>query len=354
MRQKISYSVIYLSLGIGLLFLFLLSVGVGAVNLSYSQILNYFLNFFGLKSGDGINKIYEGLFLQIRLPRTILCMLSGAILSVCGAMMQSLFRNPIVEPGLIGTSSGAALGASLVFVFGKIAFFSHFAFLGNFLLPFMAFVGGLSATLLVYRISSSFGKVNITSMLLAGIAVNAIAAAGVGFLSYIARDPQARSITFWNLGTYSGADWPSVCILLVITITGIFYSIRMAKALNAFQLGETEAGYLGINTRKLKMRVIVVTALMVSVATAMTGVISFVGLIVPHILRLIKGSDNRYLIIGSALLGAIVTALADMLARIIIAPAEMPVGIITAFVGAPLFLWLLIRNSRKGKGNFYA
>jgi iron complex transport system permease protein len=269
--------------------------------------------------------------------------------------MQSLFRNPIVEPGLVGTSAGAALGASFMFVFGKLAFFESFAFLGDLILPAAAFTGGLIATTIVYRFSSFYGKVNVSTMILAGIAVNAMAAGGTGFLSYMARDPQARSITFWNLGTFSGADWKSVIIVTVITLLCIFIVLRYAKPLNALQLGETEANYLGINIERMKIQLILVNTLMVSVATSMVGVISFVGLTVPHLLRIVKGSDNRYLIIGSALLGAIVMVSADIVCRIIIAPAEMPIGIITAFIGAPVFLWLLQKNRKSGtKGGFYS
>ncbi|HET7896158.1 MAG TPA: iron ABC transporter permease, partial [Flavisolibacter sp.] len=288
-------------------------------------------------AGVAVNPLHEGLFFQIRLPRTFLCVLVGASLSVSGAMMQSLFRNPIVEPGLIGTSAGSALGAGLVIVLGNASFFNSFAFFGDLLMPLCAFIGGLVATLLVYYFSASLNKVNISVMILAGIAVNAIAGGATGFLAYIARDPQARSITFWNLGSLSGANWRIVLIVAISTLTGILLSLRFAKPLNALQLGDSEAGYLGVNTERMKISVILVNTLLVSVATSMVGIIAFVGLIVPHFLRLLRGSDNRYLLIGSALLGAIVLLIADVVCRIVIAPAEMPIGIITAFVGAPIF-----------------
>lgn len=302
-----------------------------------------------------VNSIHEGLFFQIRLPRTFLCVLVGASLSVSGALMQSLFRNPIVEPGLIGTSAGAALGASLLIVLGQNAFFRNIAFLGDLMMPFCAFLGGLVATLLVYYFSASLNRVNIAVMILAGIAINAIASGGTGFLAYIARDPQARSITFWNLGTLSGANWQAVWIVGVATIAGFFLALRFAKPLNALQLGDAEAGYLGINTERMKISVILVNTLLVSVATAMVGVIAFVGLIVPHLLRLLKGSDNRYLIVGAALLGGVVLIVTDIICRVIIAPAEMPIGIVTAFIGAPVFLWLLSKfKNNNQKGGFYA
>jgi len=353
--KSVSYRTIYLYLGIILFLLIILSTRVGAVNITYSQILDFVLDALGKKPDREINSVIEGLFFQIRLPRTFMCFIVGAALSVSGALMQSLFRNPIVEPGLVGTSAGSALGASFMFVFGKTTLFAGIAFLGDLMLPVSAFAGGLIATLIVYRFSSYLGKVNVATMILAGIAVNAMAAGGTGFLSYISRDPQARSITFWNLGTFSGADWKSVIIVAISTVFCFSLTLRYAKQLNALQLGEIEAGYLGFNIERMKIQLILINTLMVSIATSLVGVISFVGLTVPHLLRILKGSDNRYLIIGSGLLGAVVMIIADMLARVIIAPAEMPIGIITAFVGAPVFLFLLYKNRKiRGKGGFIA
>ncbi|MCE1166210.1 MAG: iron ABC transporter permease [Bacteroidetes bacterium] len=353
--KNIKYGTIYAFLSVLLFCLIILSTRVGAVNIPYDSIIDYFRDVLGMRTYGEINPVLEGLFFQIRLPRTFMCFIVGAALSVSGALMQSLFRNPIVEPGLVGTSAGSALGASFMFVFGKTALFAGAAFLGELMLPVSAFTGGLIATMIVYRFSSYLGKVNVATMILAGIAVNAMAAGGTGFLSYIARDPQARSITFWNLGTFSGADWKSVVIVAISTAVCIFLAYRYSKQLNALQLGEREAGYLGFNVERMKIQLILINTLMVSIATSMVGVIGFVGLTVPHMLRLLKGSDNRYLIIGSALLGAIVMIVADMAARVVIAPAEMPIGIITAFIGAPVFLFLLYRNRKtQGKGGFIA
>ena len=352
--KKVPYSTIYLTMIIVLFLFIILSAGTGAVNLSFSEIIDIIRH----KAGNSkiqVNPIHEGLFFEIRLPRTFLCVFVGAALSVSGALMQSLFRNPIVEPGLIGTSAGSALGAALLTVLGNNAFFNNIAFLGDLMMPVCAFAGGLVATLLVYFFSASFNRVNISIMILAGIAINAIANGATGFLAYIARDPQARSITFWSLGSLSVATWQSVIIVGVSTILGFIMALRFAKPLNALQLGDAEAGYLGINTERMKILVILVNTLLVSVATSIVGIIAFIGLIVPHLLRLLKGSDSRYLLIGSALLGAIILIATDMVCRIIIAPAEMPIGIVTAFVGAPVFLWLLARmKSNQQKGGFYA
>ena len=351
--QHTSYRAIYWGLGLVLFFSLLLSLGTGAVPLSFSEIFRLVQH----KAGAHleVNSVHEGLFFQIRLPRTLLCLLVGASLSISGTLMQSLFRNPIVEPGLIGTSAGSALGAALLIVLGKNAFFGSLAFLGDLLMPVCAFVGGLVATALVYYFSASMNRVNISVMILAGIAVNAIANGATGFLAYIARDPQARSITFWNLGSMAGAGWQSVWMVAISSIIGFLLALRFSKALNALQLGDTEARYIGINTERLKISVILVNTLLVSVATAVVGIIAFVGLIVPHVLRLLKNSDSRYLLTGSALLGGIVMVLTDSVCRIIIAPAEMPIGIVTAFVGAPVFLWLLSRIRKdQQKGGFYA
>ena len=351
--KKTSYSTIYIVLFLMLVVSVIISAGTGAVYLSFNEIFSLIVH---KVAGSGtVNPVHEGLFFQIRLPRTLLCLFVGASLSVSGALMQSLFRNPIVEPGLVGTSAGSALGAALLIVLGNNAFFGRLAFLGDLLMPACAFVGGLVATMIVYYFSASLNRVNISVMILAGIAINAIANGATGFLAYIARDPQARSITFWNLGSFAGANWKAVFLVGISGIIGFLLSLRYAKSLNALQLGETEAGYLGINTQRLKLYVILINTLLVSIATSLVGVIAFVGLIIPHLLRLMKGSDNRYLIIGSALLGATVLTITDMVCRVIIAPAEMPIGIITAFIGAPVFLWLLnsIKNNGQ-KGGFYA
>ncbi len=353
--NRLSFNFYYLVLAVILFILMIVSSRVGAVAITYAKIYAFFRDSLGYATTAPVNKVEQALFFQIRLPRVILCALVGAALSVSGALMQALFRNPIVEPGLVGTSAGAAFGAAFVFVMGKNLAGPYSDLLGVFLLPVCAFAGGFIATYAVYQMASFFGKVNVSTMILAGIAVNALATGGTGFFSYIARDPQARSITFWNLGTVSGADWNAVYLVGFSTLTGIFWSLRYSKGLNALLLGEEEAGYLGVDVDRLKRRVMLVNTFMVAIATSIVGVIGFVGLVVPHLLRMLKSSDNRFLIIGSALTGAILLNLADMLARVIVAPSEFPIGVITGIVGAPVFLWMLIQNSRiQRKGGFYA
>jgi iron complex transport system permease protein len=218
--------------------------------------------------------------------------------------------------------------------------------------PVLAFAGGFAATMLVYKVSSSFGKVDVFTLLLAGIAVNAVAAAGTGFLSYVARDPQARNITFWNLGTFTTAEWRGVTMVTICFVAGFAWCLRHGKTFNALMLGDSDAEFLGIDTRRLTWQLLVVNTIMVAVATAMVGVIAFIGLVVPHVLRMLKSSDYTFLLPASALLGAVVMEVVDIVARVLIPPAELPIGIITAVIGAPVFLWILQRQ-RRGLSGFY-
>jgi iron complex transport system permease protein len=310
----------------------------GAVEISMSEIFSA-LNHFSNIDNASLN---ERIFLEIRLPRAILCMFVGASLAVGGTLMQALFRNPIVEPGLVGTSSGAAFGAALYFVLGATFNFNA----GEWTLPLAACAGAIVSTLMVFMLSQSkqTGKSSITRLLLTGIAINALFLSAVGFLSYIARDPQARSITFWNLGTLSGANWHSVIIIGFTTMICILTALRYAKDLNALMFGDEEAYFLGVNIKILKFKVLFINVIMVAVATAFVGVISFV---VPHLLRIVGGSNNRFLIINSALLGGILVSIADSASRLLLSPAELPIGIVTSVVGVPVFIILL------GKKNYF-
>jgi heme transport system permease protein len=336
MLRRLSYGQIYLILALLLAVALVASAGIGAVSYSPSRMYGFLMEATGASPRVGADALDMNIFIQLRLPRALLAAVTGAVLGVSGTLMQGLFRNPIVEPGLAGTSAGAALGASLVFVFG-----ASFGSVGG---PVVAFIGGFVATLLVYRLSTAFGKVNVMTLLLAGIAVNAVSGAGTGYLSYIARDPQARNITFWSLGTFTTADWRGA-ILVTIAFAGCYLeSRRFGKALNALMLGEDEAAYLGLDPPKLVLRLLLVNTLMVAVATALVGVIAFVGLIVPHILRLVKSADYTFLLPASALFGALFMTCVDIVARVIVRPAELPIGIITAIVGAPIFLSILLHQ----------
>jgi iron complex transport system permease protein len=342
----------YLALALLLAVALVAPAAIGAFTFSPARMGDYVAQAAGWVAPRESDTLERGVFLQLRLPRVLLAALTGAVLGVSGTLMQGLFRNPIVEPGLAGTSAGAALGAALVFVLGGGA--AGFARpLGMVAVPVMAFVGAFAATMLVYRVSSSFGKVNVFMLLLAGVAVNAMCSAGTGFLSYIARDPQARNITFWTLGTFTTADWRAVGVVGAAFATCFLWALRYGKPLNALMLGEDEAALLGFDSRRLLFRLLVLNTLMVAMTTALVGIIAFVGLVVPHVLRMVRSSDYTFLIPASALLGALLMVVVDVVARVVIPPAELPIGIITAVLGAPLFLWILLRDQRRGGEGFY-
>lgn len=334
-NNRISF-VLFMSL----FFFALLSMKYGAVDISIDEIISSLNNHF--KDSDNMS-LNERIFMEIRLPRALLCVMVGSTLAVGGVLMQALFRNPIVEPGLIGTSSGAAFGAALYFVLGALFKWTF----GEWTLPIAACIGGILSTSLVFILSKSTqtGKSSIVLLLLTGIAINALFMSGVGFLSYIARDPQARSITFWNLGTLSGANWNSVFIVSLSSFFCISIAQRYARQLNALMLGEEEAQYLGVNVKQLKLIILSINVFMIAIATAFVGVISFVGLIVPHLLRMMNGSDNRYLILNGALLGGILLTVSDLVARLALRPAELPIGIVTSVIGVPVFILLLRRKN---------
>ena len=331
---------------IGILFIILLcivsliSAKFGAVKISNHEISEAILHFF---KGEKIIDLNERIFMQIRLPRVFMGMAVGAALAVGGVLMQALFRNPIVEPGLVGTSSGAAFGAALYFVLGA----SFKINCGEWTLPLAACIGGILSTSIVFYLSKSKqnGKSSVIALLLTGVAINALFLSGVGFLSYIARDPQARSITFWNLGTLSGSYWQAVFFVSIVVFICLLFSFKYAKQLNALMLGEQEAQLIGVNMKQLKLKILFINVCMVSVATAFVGVIAFIGLIVPHLLRMINGSNNRFLIWSAALLGAVVLIISDIAARLLLNPAELPLGIVTSIIGVPIFIILLRKTN---------
>ena len=314
---------------------------MGAVEISTYEMYTALIKFI---TGNKLYSLNENVFLQLRLPRVALCAIGGAILAVSGVLMQGLFRNPIVEPGLMGTSSGAAFGASIVFVLSANFSPVFKEILGPLLTPLFAFIGSLIATLSVYMLSKKQKTIPVVSLLLVGMAVNALCISGTGFMSYIARDPQARSITFWSLGTFNGASWFQVELVALVLGICLFFIIKYAKQLNALMLGEEEALYLGVDVEKMKKFLLLLNTFLVAILTSFVGVISFIGLIVPHILRVSIGSDNRVLLIASGILGAIILMAADLLSRTLVAPAEIPIGVITSLVGAPVFIFLLRRS----------
>ncbi len=323
----------------------LLSIGIGAVEISPWQMLAILARKIGVELPVAFTAQQESVLLAIRLPRVILALMVGAGLAVSGAVLQSLFRNPLADPALIGVSSGAALAVSVFIVFSETVAVSFLIFNKTYFLPVAAFIGGLAATLFIYRLGKKQGGTNISTMILAGIAVNAFAGAGIGLMSFLASDAQLRNITFWSLGSVGGATWNSLAVAAPLILVSVFFLLQMSRSLNVILLGESEAKYLGVNTERLKWQAICLVALAVGASVAVAGAIGFVGLVVPHLLRLITGADHRYLLINSVLLGANLMLGADILARNIVAPAELPIGIVTALIGAPFFIWLLLRKN---------
>ena len=283
---------------------------------------------------------------DIRLPRICLAILIGAILAISGAVMQGLFRNPLAAPSLIGVSSGASVGASVVIVLAGAWLQSNTA-LGLSLVAVGAFIGSFLVTVLVYRLSTSALGTSVTTMLLAGIAVSALAGAVSGLLSYYADNEMLRQISIWQMGNLSTANWQRVLVLAVVAILVLSLFPRESKSLNALLLGESEARHLGIDVQQVKRKLILLTTLGIGTAVAIGGMIGFVGLIVPHFVRLLIGPDHRWLLPASALAGGVLLLLADTIARIIIAPTELPTGILTAILGAPFFIMLLVQQRRE-------
>lgn len=323
----------------------LLSIAIGPVNIPLTDVLRALAGLAGLPAGEAPPQ-HEAVILSIRLPRTLLGLLVGAGLAVAGAAMQGLFRNPLADPGLIGVSAGAALAAVSVIVLGGTGLAVVTDALGPFSLPIAAFAGGLATTLLVYRLASSDGRTSVTTLLLAGIAINALCGAGTGLLTYLADDQQLRTLTFWSMGSLGGATWPAVGTAALFIAVPLLALPLLARTLNALLLGEAEAGHLGIAVQQMQRIIVALAALAVGAAVAVSGIIGFVGLVVPHLLRLALGPDHGFLLPGSALLGGALLLLADLLARTLVTPAELPIGILTALLGGPFFLALLLRWRR--------
>jgi iron complex transport system permease protein len=330
-------------LGCSLLPLLLIALMMGPVLISPASLLQALLATVGTTDGGGSSQ--DGLILfSIRLPRVLLAGLVGVCLAVCGTAMQGLFRNPLADPSLIGVSSGASAGASLMIVMGGGALLQGGQFAGMSVVALGAFAGGFLAVILVYRLATSATGTSVATMLLAGIAISALAGALNSLLSFIADDEMLRRISLWQMGSLDAANWPRVWIATAAVVIVMIMLPREGGALNAFLLGESEARHLGIAVDVVKRRLILMTAMAIGVSVAVAGTISFVGLIVPHIVRLLIGPDHRYLIPATALAGAMLLILADAVARVVVAPAELPAGILTALLGTPFFFSLLAQK----------
>jgi iron complex transport system permease protein len=338
-RQRARAAIVILAAMLGCAFLF--SLASGSSDASAIAVLMQLLGMGGEGAMSARDQI---IVMDIRLPRAVLGVLIGAALAVSGAVMQGLFRNPLADPGLVGVSAGAGLGAISVIVLGGTVLAPLTALLGIYSLPLAAFIGGLATTLVLYRVATRRGQTSVATMLLAGIALGAMAGALSGLLVYIADDRQLRDLTFWSLGSLAGATWLKIAAAGPIIAVALIAAPFLARGLNALSLGEATANHLGIPVQRVKSVAIATVAGAVGASVAVSGGIGFVGIVVPHLLRLVIGPDNRYLLPASALLGASLLLLADSVSRTIVAPAELPIGIVTAAVGAPFFLWILLRK----------
>ena len=317
---------------ISLIVIFIGSITLGSFDFSIKSLLS---------SSNSLDNI---VLLEIRIPRVFLAAFVGASLGLSGASLQGLFRNPLADPGLIGVSAGAALGASLIIVLGS-GVLPDFIF-GTLILPISAIIGASLVISLLYLFTQGFGYQGITYMLLVGIAVNAFASVGIGILTYISTDSELRGLTFWTMGSFGGASWQLIMPAIIIITLTMIWMIPSSRKLDLLQLGEPEAYRLGVDVKKLKFKVIISSAITVGISVSLSGMIGFVGLVVPHLVRLIGGVNHNYLLPGSALLGASLMMSADLISRILIQPAELPVGLITSAIGAPFFLWLIFRVRR--------
>ncbi|WP_422461264.1 FecCD family ABC transporter permease [Endozoicomonas sp. ALB115] len=324
----------------------IVSIGVGAVPIPAGDILTILFDRLGLSDSTISNQ--SALIIEsIRLPRTLLGLIVGGSLAVAGASMQGLFRNPLADPSIVGVSSGAALGAGSAIVLGGLLFAGAPSLVQSYSVSILAFVGGVLSTWLVYKVGTTSNGTSVATMLLAGVAINALAGAGMGMLNYVADDTMLRNLTFWQMGSLGGATWDLVIICATLLIPVVLILGRYGLVLNALLLGESEARHLGIDVQKVKLTLIFLTALAVGVSVSVSGFIGFVGLVVPHLIRLAVGPDHRILLPASAMLGGILLLVADMLSRTIVAPAELPIGIVTALMGAPFFLSLLWQQRKR-------
>ncbi|PHM29132.1 FecCD family ABC transporter permease [Xenorhabdus budapestensis] len=326
-------------LGVLLFILVISSANMGALPLSFKTLWE-----------SSLDDPQWQIWLNIRLPRILLAILIGGALAVSGAIMQGLFRNPLADPGLLGISSGAALTVAIIIV---VPTFLPFSLPGN-MLPesialyghvVAAFGGSLLVSLLIFSLNK-YSHGNLSKLLLAGIAINALCMSFIGVLSYISNDQQLRQFTIWMMGSLSQIEWPTLVIAASIIIPVSLLALSQSRKLNLLQLGDEEAHYLGINVQQTKFQLLLLSALLIGCAVALSGVIGFIGLVIPHLARLRFGGDHSWLLPISAMGGACLLLTADTLARTLVAPAEMPVGLITGLIGAPYFLGLILKPSK--------
>jgi iron complex transport system permease protein len=341
--------VILIILAIALVVLFLISLSIGQMFIPVNEIAVIFLKKLGLFTSQPTDAVHETVLMSIRLPRLVMTVMIGAALAVSGAALQGLFRNPLVEPGLIGVSSGAALAVVTVIVFGSFLALDRHSIGMSAVMSAFAFGGGLAATFLVMQIGRQMGPSTIAMLILAGVAVNAMCGAAMGLMIFYADENQLHMFTFWTLGDLSNATWSGLAIAAPLLILGTIFLLRYTNSLNAIAMGESEAFHMGVDVERVKKAIIFLAALAVGTSVSLAGAIGFVGLVVPHLIRITFHSDNRLVMPASAIGGPLLLILSDILARTVVAPAELPIGVVTALVGTPFFIFLLIRSKRKNQ-----
>lgn len=314
------------------------ALGTGSFAIAPHEVVAIVLSRFGLHVPVAYEPQQEAVLLAIRLPRVLLAATVGAALGASGAVVQGVFRNPLASPELIGVSGGAALGAAVVIVLGLPAA------LGVWTLPLAAFGAALAMTTLIYRIARRAGRTEVTTLLLIGIAVNALTGACISLLIYTASEPQLRSVVFWMLGSAAGASWPLVGASAPLVVISVLLLHRFGRALDVLTLGDDEARHLGLDAERVRFACVTLAALATAAATSVVGIVGFVGLVAPHVLRLALGPSHRALVVASALGGAMLLVLADLVSRTAVAPADLPLGLVTSFIGAPVFLYLIERT----------
>jgi len=343
-HRTLRFTLVTLGLTAALVITCVISLASGQYSLSPAEVVGILLQGVGIDSPWAPTTTSDaGVIFNIRLPRLVLGVLVGAALAVSGVLMQAIFGNPLADAGVVGVSSGAALGAAASLTFGLSTW-------GMWTTPALAFVGGLVAVFSVYLISRSGGRTEVVTLLLTGIAINAIGGAGMAFLTFAGTTSTREQIVFWQLGSLNGALWPNIAVVAPLTAVGIVTALIVARRLDLFALGERTARHLGVRVELLRVVVIITVALLVCAAVAFAGIIGFVGLVIPHLMRMIIGPAHTPLIISSAVGGALLIALADLVARTAVPLADMPIGMITSLVGGPFFLWLLVRTRRRSGG----
>jgi len=343
-HRGLRFGLVVLALVAALAVTTVVSITSGQYDLSPTALIGVLLRGIGIDTAWAPAAATDyGVIYNLRLPRLVLGLLVGAALAVSGVLMQAIFGNPLADAGVVGVSSGAALGAAASITFGLVTF-------GLWTTPVFAFLGGLAAVFAVYLLSRSGGRTEVVTLLLTGIAINAIAGAGMAFLTFLGTTSTREQIVFWQLGSLNGALWSNIQLVAPLDAVGVVVALLVAPSLDLFALGERTARHLGVRVELLRLVVIVTVALLVCAAVAFAGIIGFAGLVVPHLMRMIIGPAHLPLVIASALGGALLIALADLVARTAVPLADLPIGMITSLVGGPFFLWLLVRTRRRSGG----